>query len=153
MKDMLKWPLIIAAIVTILRVIVERAGVPDSVSNVFSVVALHLLIAPLYFAIRIGLSSPPRPYVMQIKLVASYVILTRAMIIPTYWLAYILGWHQRRFGGLSPDTAPFTAYITIPFATAAMWIVASVIIGGAFGCIVIALMSRVYDGATPKEVR
>ena len=151
MKGMLKWPLITAAIVVILRVIVVRAGVPEGVSNVFSVVALHLLIAPLYFAIRIGLSAPPRPYVTLIKLVTSYVVLTRAMVIPTYWLAHILGWQQRRFGGLGPDTAPFMAYVTIPFATAAQWIIASAIIGSALGFIVIAFTSRVY-GPKTKEV-
>jgi hypothetical protein len=140
MKGMLKWPLIIAAIVVVLRVIVERAGVPEAVSNVFSVVALHLVIAPLYFAIRIGWSAMSRPYLTLVKLVTSFVILARAMVIPTYWLAHILGWEQRRFGGLGAGTAPFAAYVTIPFGTAAMWIAASVIFGSALGCIVIALV-------------
>jgi hypothetical protein len=140
---MLKWPLIIAAFVVVMRVIVERAGVPESISNLFSVVALHLVIVPLYFSIRIGLSTQPRPYVTQIKLVTSFVILARVMVIPTYWLAHILGWQQRRFGGLGADTAPFAAYITIPFATAAMWIVASVVVGSALGSVVIAVISLV----------
>jgi hypothetical protein len=151
MKSMLKWPLIIAAFVVVMRVIVERAGVPESISNLFSAVALHLVIAPFYFSVRIGLSALSRPYVTLIKLVTSFVILTRAMVIPTYWLAHILGWQQGRFGGLGADTAPFAAYITIPFGTAALWIVMSVIVGSVLGCIVIALISLVRHRPAPGQ--
>jgi hypothetical protein len=143
MKDLLKWPLIVAAVVVLLRVIVEQAGAPDTVSNMLSVVALHLVIAPVYFAIRLGLSGQPRPYFTLIKLVASFVVLTRIMIIPVYWLAHIQGWGQRRFGGLGPDTPPFIAYFTIPFGTAAMWIVASLIIGTVLGSVILAIVSRI----------
>jgi hypothetical protein len=144
-KDFLKWPLMVAAIVIVARVIVERAGAPENVSNLFSAVALHLLIAPLYFAIRIAISGMPRPYLMQLKLVTLFVILTRAMVIPVYWLAHILGWQQQRFGGLAPGVSPFTAYIAIPFGTAGFWIVASIVVGTVLGSVVIALMSRVYS--------
>ena len=143
-KDVLKWPLVVAAIVIVARVIVERAGAPENVSNLFSAVALHLLIVPLYFAIRIGTSSMPRPYLMQLKLVTLFVVLTRAMIIPVYWLAHILDWQQQRFGGLAPGVSPFTAYVVIPFGTAGFWIVASIVVGTVLGSIVIALMSRLY---------
>ena len=142
MKGILKGPLIVAAIVVVLRVIVERAGVSESVSNVFSVVALHLFIVPLYFSIRIGMSGIPRPYLTQVKLVLLFVLAARAMIIPTYWLAHVLGWQQNRFGGLAADVPPLTAYFTIPFATAGLWIVVSVIFGSALGWIVIAAVSR-----------
>lgn len=143
-KDILKWPLAVAAVVIVARVIVERAGAPQNVSNLFSAVALHLLIVPLYFALRIGTSSIPRPYLMQLKLVTLFVVLTRAMIIPVYWLAHILGWQQQRFGGLTPGVSPFTAYVANPFGTAGFWIVASVVVGTALGSVVIALMSRAY---------
>jgi hypothetical protein len=147
-KDILKWPLVLAAIVIVARVIVERAGAPGNVSNLFSAVGLHLLIVPLYFAIRIGTSSIPRPYLMQLKLVTLFVVLTRAMVIPVYWLAHILDWQQQRFGGLAQGASPFTAYIAIPFGTAGFWIIASIIVGTVLGSIVIALMSRVY---TPER--
>jgi hypothetical protein len=54
MRGILKWPLVIAAIVVIARVILERAGASPRVSGLFSVVALYLVICPLYFAFRIG---------------------------------------------------------------------------------------------------
>lgn len=141
MKGILKWPLIVAAVVVVMRVVVERAGVSDHVSNYFSVVALHLVIAPLYFAIRIATSEVRRPYLTQIKLVVFYVVLTRALILPTYWAARIFGWEQGRFGGLSGST-PFAGYVTIPFQTAAAWIVISTCVGTVLGFVVIAMLSR-----------
>jgi hypothetical protein len=142
-KEMLKWPLIIAAVVVVLRVVVEQAGAPDAVANLLSVVALHLLIGPVYFAIRIAKSGVSRPYVTLFKLVTLYVVLTRAMVLPTYWLARIYEWPQQRFAGLAgPDVTFFTGYIAIPFGTAAVWIVASVIFGGVLGSIIIAITRR-----------
>jgi len=141
-KGILKWPLIIAAVVVVLRVVVERSGAPDVAANLLSVVALHFLIGPVYFAIRIAMSGEPRPYSTYIKTIAIYVVLTRAMVLPTYWLARIYGWQQNRFGGLATaDT--FTAYFKIPFATAAAWIIASVIFGGVLGSALIAITRRI----------
>ena len=74
MKEILKWPLIIAAAVVVLRVVVERAGAPDSVANYLSVVALHFVIAPVYFSIRIAWSGASRPYSTLFKLIAWYVV-------------------------------------------------------------------------------
>jgi glycopeptide antibiotics resistance protein len=141
MKGILKWPLILAAVVVVLRVIVEQSGAPDSVSNVISVVALHLVIVPLYFAIRIGRSAISNPYLTQLKLVVLYVVIARAMVLPTYWLARIYDWPQPRFFGLS-DATPFNGYITIPVGTAVVWIVFSTIFGTALGWIVIAIIRR-----------
>jgi len=142
-RGILKWPLIVAAAVVVLRVVVEQSGAPNSVSNIISVVALHLVIVPLYFAIRIAKSGLMHPYVTQVKLVALYVVLTRAMVLPTYWLARIYGWSQPRFAGLSgPDVSPLTGYIIVPFATAAVWIIASTVVGTVLGSIVIAVIGR-----------
>ena len=138
MKGILKWPLIVAAAVTILRVVVERAGAPDSVANIFSTVAIHLVLAPLYFAIRIAQSPEPRPYLTQFKLTALFVIFARAMILPTYWLGYIFQWPQQRFSGLI-GASPFRGFIGEPLFTAAIWLVASTVIGGVMGCVVIAV--------------
>lgn len=147
MKGILKWPLIVAAVAVVLRVVAERSGVPESVTKYISVVALHLLIAPVYFAIRIGRSGVSRPYIALIKSVALYVLLARAMIIPTYWLARIFSWQQSRFGGLAGAT-PLVAYVVNPFATAAFWIVFSICVGGVVGSIVVAVTSRFFRDET-----
>lgn len=143
MKGVLKWPLVVAALVIVMRVIVERAGMPENISNLFSAVAFHLVIAPLYFAIRIGTSDLRRPYLTQVKLVTFFVLSVRAMIIPVYWLAHVLGWQQGRFGGLATEVPPLRAYFAIPFATAAFWTVASIIVGSTLGSVVIAIISRI----------
>jgi len=140
-KGLLKGPLILAAVVVVVRVLVEQSGAPNSVANLLSVVALHLLIVPVYFAIRIAKSSVSNPYATLFKLVTLYVVFARAMVLPTYWLARIYEWPQQRFGGLAGADA-ITGYFTIPFATAAFWIAASVSFGGVVGSIIIAITRR-----------
>jgi len=148
LKGILRWPLIVAAIVVVLRVVTERAGLPDTVNNLLSVAVLHTLLVPLYFAIRIGNNGVSRPYATLFKLVAVYAVLTRLMIIPTYWLARVYEWTQPRFAGTwGPDVNPFVGYVGVPFVTAAFWIVASIVIGGAIGSIVIAFSRRRLAGS------
>ena len=87
LKEILKWPLIVAAIVVVLRVIVERAGAPAAVSNMLSVAALTTVLGPLYFALQIALARKPGPYLMLIQLILIYAECARAMVLPTYWAA------------------------------------------------------------------
>jgi hypothetical protein len=44
MKGMLRWPLVIAAVLVVGRVVLERAGAPNAVNNVVSVVVFYVLI-------------------------------------------------------------------------------------------------------------
>jgi hypothetical protein len=143
----LKWPLIIAAIVVVLRVILERAGAPNTVSNLASLVMLALVIFPLYFGYRIANTDTPRPYVALLKLVAAYAVLSRLLVIPTYWLAYIYQWPEPRFaaanGGVVGDgITPLTAYIVIPLAALLAWPIGSLVIGGALGSVLIKLKRK-----------
>jgi hypothetical protein len=100
---------------------------------------LHAVIAPVYFAIRIATGGLSRPYLSQFALTGLYVVLVRAMLIPTYWLARVYDWPQPRFGGVS-GSSPFLGYVAIPFGTAAFWIAASLVFGGVLGSIIIAVM-------------
>jgi hypothetical protein len=141
LKGILKWPLIVAAVVVVLRVLNERAGGPPALSSALSVVALHTLLAPVYFAIRIAGSGAERPYAALLKLILVYALWTRAMLIPVYWLARIFQWPESRFEGLwGPRANAFVGFIAVPFLTALFWIVASVVVGGAIGAGLIAVM-------------
>jgi hypothetical protein len=123
--------------------VLERAGVSNAVCNVLSIAALHTLLVPLYLAVRIGKSTVLSPYLTLIKLVVLYAVLTRMMVIPTYWLARLLEWTQPRFDGLwGPDVSPFVGYIAVPFLTAAFWIVGSTVFGGLVGSAVVAIVRR-----------
>ena len=145
MKGTLKWPLIVAAIIVVLRIITERFGVPDSVNNAISVVLLHTLLVPIYLAVRIARNEVPRPYATLVKLIAMYAVLTRAMVLPVYWLARVYEWTQPRFAGLwGREVTPFVGYIGVPFITAAFWIGASIIGGGLVGAIVLAVGRRLF---------
>ena len=59
--DRLKWPLIVAAILVVLRIILEQLGAPDSINNLLGVAWLHFLV-PFYLAYRIQASRSNRPY-------------------------------------------------------------------------------------------
>ena len=138
LKELLKWPLIVAAAVVVLRVITERAGAPGPVNSMLSVVALHTLLGPLYFAILIGRTGSPHPYRTLFAAIFLYVVGTRAMVLPTYWLARIYRWPEPRFAGLA-DSPPFVGFVSIPFGTAGIWICISLVIGGAIATIVLTI--------------
>lgn len=148
MKGILKWPLIIAAIVVVLRVVLEQASAPGAVTNLFSVVFLYLLICPIYFAVRIVNTALARPYRTLIKTTALYTTLARAMVIPTYWLAYIYQWPAPRFsqaagGVVGEGITPIFAYLLIPFGALLLWVILSIVIGGGAGSAIIALKRKV----------
>jgi hypothetical protein len=146
LKGILKLPLVLAVVVIVLRIIVERAGAPENISNLFSAVALHTVLVPVYLAIRLAGSDVPRPYLTLLRLILTYVVITRAILLVVYWLARIFRWQQGRFGGLS-DSSPLMGFFVIPFATAAFWIVASVAGGGAIACVILAIMKAVKKPA------
>jgi hypothetical protein len=149
LKGILKWPLIIAAVVVVLRIVNERAGGPPLLSSSLSVVALHTLLAPIYFAIRIAGSGVERPYAGLLKSIFVYAVLTRIMLLPVYWLARIFEWPEPRFYGLfGPNVSPFVGFIVVPIVTALFWIVTSVVVGGDIGAGLLAMMrsrSKVAD--------
>jgi len=142
--EILRLPLVIAAVVVVLRVIFERLGVPESVNFLLSVAFLHTIAIPIYIAIRLARDPrTSRPYLTLLKLIAVYAVLTRIMILPVYWLARIFEWEQSRFGGLwGPDVNAFVGFIGVPIGTALVWIVNSVVVGGAIGALVLRLMRR-----------
>jgi hypothetical protein len=147
MKGMLKWPLIIAAIFVVVRVVLEQAGSPEWLNNLFSVVILYLLVVPLYFSVRIANSGIERPYRTLLKMTALYTALARSMIIPTYWLAYHFQWSAPRFsvrmgGNVGPNVTPIFGYVLIPLGAAIAWIAASLVVGGGLGSIVIAIKRK-----------
>jgi hypothetical protein len=74
-KTMLKWPLIIAAVLVIARVLSEQTGAPDTINNLLSVAVFYVILAPLYFAMRIARSDIPHPYTTQLKAVALFAAL------------------------------------------------------------------------------
>ena len=147
MKGMLKGPLIIAAILVVGRIILEQAGAPGWLDNLFSVVILYVFIAPLYFAFRIAHAGVERPYRTLFKNILLFTALARSMVIPFYWLAYHFQWTEPRFsvaqgGNVGPNVSPLMGYIGIPVVAAIAWILISLVAGGGLGSIVIRMKRR-----------
>ena len=139
----LKWPLIVAAVVVVLRVILERMNVSESINNLLSIAVMHTLIVPIYIAIALGLRKSPRPFLTLFKLIALFAVLTRIMILPTYWAGRIFQWtNSRFFGTWGEGVDPFRGFIGVPFGTAGMWIAASIVIGGVLGTIALAITRK-----------
>jgi hypothetical protein len=147
MKGMLKWPLVIAAILVVGRIVLEQAGAPGWLNNLVSVVILYVFIAPLYFAFRIAGSGIEHPYRTLLKKTALFTALARSMVIPTYWLAYYFQWTAPRFsveqgGNVGPNMTPLWGYVLIPFGAAVVWILISLIVGGLLGSLVIKMKRK-----------
>ncbi len=158
MKGILKWPLILAAIVIVLRIVVEQLGAPLSINNLMSVVILFIVIMPLYFGFRVGGMALPHPYRTLFKLVFLYALLARAMVVPTYWLAYAFQWTAPRFlagngGVVGPNITPVQV-VVIPLVALVGWVIGAVIIGGGLGSAVVAykrLRNPVLSQMTPTD--
>lgn len=147
MEGLMRVPIVLAVLVVAGRVAAERAGAPAAVSALISAVGLHLLIGPVYFAFRIGGSSVVRPYLTLVKSIGIYAVLVRAMVVPTYWLAYIFQWPEPRFsvenaGVVGPDVTPIQAYVLVPLVLTVSWVLGSLIIGTAIGSLVLAIRRR-----------
>ena len=141
LKGLLKGPLILGAIVILARIVSERMGAPHMFSASLSAVWLHTLIIPIYFAIRIGKSTVPKPNLVQFKSVLLYVTAMRAMLLVPYWMARVYGWEEPRFGGLS-SSSPFMGFVTIPVLTGVFWILASILVGTGVGAMIIAFLRK-----------
>lgn len=142
MEGLMRAPLVVAVLIVAARVASERAGAPDVVSNLISAAVLHTLIAPLYFAVKIGGSDVARPYLTLLRTTALYALLVRLMVVPTYWLAYFFQWPETRFradqnGVVGPDVTPFAAFVWVPLLLTVSWTVGSVMVGGGLGSIAV----------------
>jgi hypothetical protein len=147
MKSLLKWPLVIAVIVVVGRVLLERLGAPYALANAASAALLHTLIIPLYFAWRISGSTAAHPYKDLFTAILLYAVLVRAMVAVTYWLAYIYQWPDPRFsvaasGVVGPGVTPIEAFLWIPLVLTLSWTIGSLIIGGGLGSVVMAIRRR-----------
>ena len=144
--DRLKWPLIVAATLVVLRIILEQLGAPDSINNLLGVAWLHFLV-PFYLAYRIQESQSDRPYRALFKELFLYTVYTRLMVMVTYWLAYLWQWQSPRFlvsqgGNVGEGIGPLQGYLVIPGRNAVVWIVMAMVIGLALGSILLLIKGR-----------
>ena len=142
----LKWPLIVAAILVVLRIVLEQQGAPDSINNLLGVAWLHILV-PFYLAYQIQASRSDRPYRALFKDLFLYTLYTRLMVLVTYWMAYLWQWQSPRFlitqgGNVGEGIGPLQGYLVIPVRNAVVWIVMAMVIGMVLGSILLLIKGR-----------
>ena len=142
----LKWPLIVAATVVLLRIVLEQLGASDSINNLLGVAWLHVL-APFYLAYQIQASGSDRPYRALFKDLFLYTLYTRLMVLATYWMAYLWQWRSPRFlitqgGNVGEGIDPFQGYLLIPVRNLVVWIVMAMVVGMVLGSILLLIKRR-----------
>ena len=145
-KSLIKVPLIIAAIIIVARIILEQAGAPPWLNQVFGVTWLYLLI-PFYFAVKIAKSGEAKHFVTLVKTLAVFVLLSRILVALTYMAAFALSWSAPRFlvengGVVGEGVTPIEGYLLIPFQNLVLTTLATTVVGTILGGIVIAVMRK-----------
>jgi hypothetical protein len=145
-KGMMKWWLIIAAIVIVVRIILEQIGSPEVVNNIFGIAWLYFII-PFFFAARIHKSGDPKPYKTLFKNLLLFSIYTRLMVMVTYALAYAFQWTAPRFslamgGVVGEGVTPIQGYLWYPVRNAIVWIVFAVVLGMILGGVSLLIRRR-----------
>ena len=142
----LKWPLIVAATLVVLRIALEQLGSPDSINNLLGVAWLHLL-APFYLAYRIQSTGSDRPFRALFKDLSLYTLYTRLMVLVTYWMAYLWQWQSPRFllaggGNVGEGIGPLQGTLVIPGRNLVVWFVMAMVVGMVLGSILLLVKRR-----------
>ena len=136
-NGMLKWPLLIAAGLVVVRVFSEQLGAPESINFVFGVVWLYFIV-PFYFVSAIVRNGNTRPYLDLLKSLFVFSLFTRLMVLPTYWLAYAFQWPAMRFrldagGVVGEGVTPLQGYLVYPLLNGLSWVPVAIILGMILG--------------------
>jgi hypothetical protein len=152
-NSLMKKLLLLAAALVVARVVLERLGAPESINNVFGVVWLYL-VAPVLFGIQIAASEESRPFMALFKNLVVFSAITRLMVMPTYWLAYLYQWAPPRFGTelggvVGEGVSPLAGYLLIPIRNAMIWVVLAIVVGMILGSVTLLIRRRsAATGAT-----
>ena len=144
--SMMKWPLIVAAVFVVVRIVLEQAGAPEAANNVFGVAWISLTV-PFYFAFQINTAGEAKPFkalFMKLLLFNTY---TRLMIMVTYLLAYRFQWEAPRFslkqgGVVGEDVTALSGYLVIPVQNLLITVIALTILGMILGSITLWIRRR-----------
>lgn len=144
--NLIKMPLVLAAVVILMRILLEQLDAPEWFNNVFGVAWLHILV-PIWFGLQIAESGSAQPFKDLFKTTGLYAIFVRLMVWPTYALAYVLGWQAPRFsvargGVVGGDISTFEGIVLIPLRNLAFWVIAATIIGMITGGIALAVKKK-----------
>ena len=144
-SKVMRWGIWIAAAIIVVRIVLEQAGVPDSINNIFGVAWLYFIF-PVLFALGIRARNAASPYKSLLKDVLLFVILTRVMVMITYMLAYLFSWKAGRFaypgGNVGGNVGIWTGIFLIPLRNLLFWVVTAGIISIVIGSITLLLKRK-----------
>lgn len=148
-QALLKSGTVVAAVIIVVRIILEQFGAPEMINNIFGVAWLYLMMAVL-FALRLARAGAPSPYKALLKYVVLFGVYTRILVMLTYMAAYRFNWQAPRFSGkmggnVGPDISPLQGYLIIPLRNALIWIVMATIVGMIIGGITLRLCRKPSD--------
>ena len=144
-SKIMRWGLIIAAAIIVVRIALEQAGVPDAINNIFGVAWLYFVF-PVLFALSIRTRNDASPYKSLLKDILLFAAYTRVMVMVTYMVAYVFKWNAARFaypaGGVGENVGVWTGILLIPLRNVLIWIVMATIVGMIIGTITLLLKRK-----------
>ncbi len=135
-----------ALAVIVLRIVLEQAGAPEWLNNIFGVAWLYFAV-PIFFALQIHRFGDERPFRILSLQVLLFAVYTRLMVMVTYMLAYQFQWQAPRFhlsrgGVVGEGVTPLQGLLWIPLRNFFFWVVAATVIGTILGGISLKIVSK-----------
>jgi hypothetical protein len=144
-SKVMKWGFVLAAVIIVLRIVLEQTGAPEKVSFVFGVAWLYFLL-PVLFALGVRARNAASPYKSLLKDVFLFVLYTRVMVMVTYMLAYAFRWKPGRFaypaGNVGENVSVLTGLLLIPLRNVLIWTVMVTVLGMIIGSITLLLKRK-----------
>jgi hypothetical protein len=142
----MKAGLLLAAVIVVLRIILEQVGAPEAVNGIFGVAWLYFLL-PICLALKIATGGEANPFKKLLKDVFLFAVCTRLMVMITYVVAYFFHWQAPRFstaggGNVGPDVSLVTGILVIPVRNALFWVLFATIVGMLIGGITLWLRRK-----------
>lgn len=155
-SKIMKWVTIVAAIIIVVRIVLEQASAPGTVNFIFGVAWLYFIL-PVLFALSIRMKACAGPYWILLKDVFLFAVYTRVMVMITYMLAYVFKWKAPRFsagmgGNVGDNIDALTGLLIIPLRNVAYWIIMAVIVGMIVGSATLLLKRKASAPASSPDV-
>jgi len=148
-SKVMRWGLILAAAVIVLRIMLEQAGASEKLSFFCGVAWLYFAF-PVLFALSIRAHNVAGPFKRLLKDVLLFALCTRVMVMITYMLAYVFSWKPIRFaypgGTVGENVGVWDGIFFIPLRNLLIWIVMATIMGMIIGSITLLLKRK---GSSP----
>jgi len=145
-RSLMRTGLVLAAVIIIVRIILEQLGAPNAINTVFGVAWLYFVF-PVLFALPIAAGGEAGGFKKLIKNLLLFALGTRLMVAVTYVLAYFFQWQAPRFsadggGNVGPNVTPLAGILAIPAINALIWVVFATLIGMIIGGITLKIKKK-----------